>query len=219
MARLKIPDRYKAALTLLMEMDEPTFEVLSSELHQAPLSVSDKEFSEKTFEKMARKYTQSDIVSLARALQALSTIRNSAEVSLETFSNDVTEAFSESNPGLEKVRLDTFKGRIQKALNAPTFSLEGKATSLIISDDHRYCKSRVVTDLRPVFNENLDDGPELMMLVHSLKLTYHEGDAKQRVFHLAMNGRDVAELRSVLDRAEAKAKSLRERVPQYPYWE
>lgn len=224
MAKLKIPERYRPALKFLAEMDDATFGVISSALggpkNASPDQKLDKRLPSSISEKASGRYNEGEIDGLLRALRTLSVIRSSSEVGAAEFVTDVTDAFSEvSGSNLKEPNKGRFAERLRGLLDAAPFVLEGKATSLIISDERVYCKSRAITDLRPIFSDDIEDGPLAMIIVHSLKLTFHQGREKHQVFHLAMDSNDIAELRKVLDRAEAKAKSLRDRIPQYPYWE
>ena len=64
-----------------------------------------------------------------------------------------------------------------------------------------------MTDMRPVFGS--DEKPAGAVVVHTLKLTYHEGPKRSlREFFVAMNRDDLDELREVLDRALRKQSEL-----------
>jgi hypothetical protein len=201
-------------------MDEETFRIVSSSLAPLTRSSADKELPSLMAAKTAGKYSEAEVERLLRALRSLSVIRSSSEVTNDEFNRDVTEALEEIiDSDEDRAYAERFGARLKVLLSAGPFVLEGKATSLLISDENVYCKARAITDLRPIFRDDLEEGPEAMIVVHSLKLTFHRGSREHQVFHLALDASDIAELRGVLDRAEAKAKVLKERVPQYPYWE
>ena len=81
-----------------------------------------------------------------------------------------------------------------------------KAGALLFEQQLVLCNSRVVTDVRPVFDEaaNL---VQAFVPFHTLALTCHEG-GETREFHIAMDLNDVAELREHLERAERKEEVL-----------
>ena len=102
-----------------------------------------------------------------------------------------------------------------------TLALERKLTallgveSLVISAkafdvQHEYDKlfitARIITDTRAVFNQA---GTEAVgtMIVHNLNIKYSENGQFKEAF-IALDDADIAKLRRVLDRAEAKTAIL-----------
>jgi hypothetical protein len=51
-----------------------------------------------------------------------------------------------------------------------------------------------------------------MVVLHTLKLVYHEGPKRHEEFFVALDGDDLRTLRKLIDRAEAKAETLRPAV-------
>jgi hypothetical protein len=200
-------------------MDDTDFRAISSSLKNSVLESKDDRLPATISEETSSTYNEGEIDGLLRALHSLSIIRSSSEVPPREFIQDVKDAFSEMSPKTPKNDLDRFADRVQILLETDHFAVAGKASSLILSDEKVYCKARIVTDLRPIFHDDFQDGPEMMIVVHSLKLTFHQGTRDHQIFHLAMDANDITELRKVLDRAESKAKLLKERIPQYPFWE
>jgi hypothetical protein len=69
-------------------------------------------------------------------------------------------------------------------------------------------KVRLVTDIRPVFSDNVAEIPKVSLLIHMLNLTVRDGDS-QRHLTVAMDSSDLQALKSALDRAELKEKTLK----------
>ena len=79
-------------------------------------------------------------------------------------------------------------------------------------DERVFCQARILTDLRPVFGQVIEDGPKAMVVVHLLKLTFHKGSEKHQEFFVSLDGDDLKTLRGLIDRAEAKAKTLKSSI-------
>jgi hypothetical protein len=88
--------------------------------------------------------------------------------------------------------------------------VDAKAKELQLEAEHTFCDARVVTDLRPVFGGNISDSPEAMILVHTLKLGYHDsGSQTHKEMYLALDADDVVKLAEILRRAQEKTKTLK----------
>ena len=66
-----------------------------------------------------------------------------------------------------------------------------------------------MTDWRPVFSDGPAPEPEAGFVVHTLKLHYHAGDQMED-FYVAVDHGDLIDIKSQIDRAIAKADSLRQ---------
>jgi hypothetical protein len=84
-----------------------------------------------------------------------------------------------------------------------------KGRDLLTENQRCYCQARIVTDVRPIFAADAGSGPQASVVVHMLKISYHEGrDLKD--FFVALDSDDVKELRLILDRSLSKAEALRQ---------
>ncbi|HEX9942177.1 MAG TPA: hypothetical protein VGG03_09185 [Thermoanaerobaculia bacterium] len=88
-----------------------------------------------------------------------------------------------------------------------TLGVTSKAWTVVRDFERTYCFSRILTDIRAVFRPNSDD-PAAAVIVHNLKLAYHEGDELCEFF-VGMTSRDLEKLKKVIERAERKEASLR----------
>jgi hypothetical protein len=88
-------------------------------------------------------------------------------------------------------------------------SIIAKATGVFLDHERIYCGARILTDIRPVFSSDAAVMPNAAVIVHTLKIGYHEnGDHKE--FYLALDAEDIRKLQEILNRANTKAQSLKE---------
>ncbi len=71
--------------------------------------------------------------------------------------------------------------------------------------------SKILSDLRYVFKSDPEEEPYGAVIVHLLKLTYHE-DTEHKEFFVAMDDGDLRHLKEVIERAEKKARTLRRKL-------
>jgi hypothetical protein len=78
--------------------------------------------------------------------------------------------------------------------------------------ERAFCDARILTDLRPIFGGEVD-APKAMIIVHTLKLSYHDAaTGKHEELFVAIDDEDIEKLKRILERAERKAKSLVSRL-------
>lgn len=84
-----------------------------------------------------------------------------------------------------------------------------KANDIIGEYKNVFLQARVISDIRPVFSDKLEDSPEVGLIVHNLHIHYKadEEGAHKDIF-LALDAKDIEMLKNALIRAEKKEKSL-----------
>jgi hypothetical protein len=156
-----------------------------------------------------------DFKQIAEALAGLYSVRSIRDVPVEEFVEDVCDAMEiipEEQLRLPLSEREQFKGKLRTLMGAELFAIAAKAYDLATDDERTFCGARILTDLRPVFGGRIEDGPRAMVVVHLLKLAYHQGSDKHEQFYLSLDDGDLKELRRLIDRAEAKAATLRSAV-------
>lgn len=225
MPKLNIPERYRAGVSKIRRLDERSVREIRSALEQPVESpkvtgngVEIPSKPDAVAIKAMRSVSSvntSDFKQIAEALAALYGVKSTRDVSVDEFADDVCDAL-ESLPS-EEERLphserEQFKGKLVTLLSADVFSLVSKTYDLATEDERTFCDARILTDLRPVFGTQVEDGPQAMVVVHLLKLAYHQGSEHHNQFYVALDDDDLQTLKKLLDRAEAKAKTLRSAV-------
>lgn len=217
MAKLTIPKRYQAGVSQIRKMPEETASEIRSALDQvfANQKQQDATVAEPTdiaTTAITSLSTQTDdFTPMAKALAALYAVKSQSDRSVEEFVEDVCDAMEslDSEEKLPHAEREQFKGKLLLLLNADLFAVAAKAYDLKTDDERTFCHARILTDLRPVFGQRIEDGPKAMIVVHLLKLGFHQGSEKHQQFYISLDADDLEELRKVVDRAEAKAKTLR----------
>jgi hypothetical protein len=92
-----------------------------------------------------------------------------------------------------------------------------KAYDLQTEGERTFCDARILTDLRPVFGKDIASGPAGMVIIHRLKLGYHNSEGEHRTFYIALDAEDLVTLKKAIDRAELKARSLKSIVKDVPF--
>ncbi len=89
--------------------------------------------------------------------------------------------------------------------------VSAKIIGVVSDHDHVYCRARILTDIRPVFASSVSEPPAAMVVVHTLRLSYHSSSASGETqgFYIALDSSDLEELQQQIERAIEKEKTLR----------
>ena len=205
MPLISIPKSSYPPLKQLLEMDDSKFggvlEILNSlrEVERA------KDLTGKL--KSAGLLTTDKIEDFVRTILALSGLRSEMDVSADELAEDVCRAMGGTGD-LPQADYNRLKSRLVQLLSSGPLAMTAKISDVVTEYEHLLCTARILTDVRPVFPEPLGR-PTVMGVMHNLKITYHEG-RETREFYVAMDDRDIANLRALLERAERKSTMLRE---------
>lgn len=210
--QLRIPERYHTGFVMLAGLKDEVFQGLLSVLSREHPAVNYLELSSRISEKIEA-IPPDNIVGIIETLDALYGIRARLALPIPEFVEVVLRAMDES--GVEELGLsgedrEHLKDRLVRLLDLDSLDATSKATDVLLEHEHTIHDARVMTDIRPVFGLNTDAPPIGAMVVHALKLSYHEADELKELF-VALDTGDVDRLIETLERAKSKAKSL-ERV-------
>jgi hypothetical protein len=219
MARLDIPPRYRAGLALIRDLDADTTRLISDALDSIPALKSDNSSSPPNLEESVMnslanipKLTKTQFRTITEALLSLYGVKASRELPLEEFVEAISDAQESLQPENARWTPDDkkkFQSTLAALLSAKMFGLATKIIDLRTEDEHVFCHARIITDLRPVFSQNIEDGPQGMIIVNLLKVAYHDSSSEHSELMVSLTADDLQTLRKIIDRAEAKARSLK----------
>lgn len=209
MPGLTIPKRHRVGIANLLKLEDGARRELSAALREASPTLDLHRLTTDLLAKI-RSIDTSDLGPILDAVISLSFAAATAEILIPEFVEDVCNAVNES--GIAKPRLSdddcvAFKRCLSDLLTADVFSIGTKARVLMQDHERTFCRARILTDIRPVFGPEVSESPKAVVVVHSLKISYHEG-RELKDFYVALDSDDIESLRKLVDRADSKAKSL-----------
>jgi len=220
-AKLNIPERYRPGLTMIRQLDADSVRAIKLALDgvQAQTTLDEGSVSGRNIEESVTsavttvpKMSKSDIRKITETLISLYGVKSAREISLEEFVEEISDALESLDPSGEKwppAERKRLEQNLTTLLSADMFALVAKVVDLRTDDERVFCHARILTDLRPVFGSKVEDGPQAMVVVHLLKLGFHTAGEQHPEFFVSLDSDDLKTLKSLIDRAEAKARSLR----------
>jgi len=144
-------------------------------------------------------------------------------VTAEELLDVITEGFAKQakdDTGRENLDLWTrARGAVLEVMQSirPDHPLQvvRKVEKLAYAHQNVLTEARIITELRPVFDE-AGDRIVQGIIVNTLLIDYFDGGRNQRI-EFGLDATDVAELRRVSQRAEGKAVALREAMCGLPW--
>lgn len=214
MARVRVPSKYRKGLQCLAQLTDDAVNDLFVALETYPVrlypSVSD------VFEHISAKTkiaSEADTRLVLDAILSMYPVLTLSNKPLGELTSEIVESMRDHESADEPVLVDTQLARLNdslsKLLKIPSLSLAVKATGILLQNERSLIASRILTDVRPVFDIDSDDiGGGLV--IHTLKLEYiSENDEEPQQFFVSLDSDDIEDLIRHLERAKQKATKLK----------
>ncbi len=212
--KLKIPEPFLEQFTLLKNLKREQREILIQELEK--ITTDYIEFSTDQFESISSKLKmdQKDLRDLLDLILEIFFIQYSDEqkTSVEDFLKKLEEGIKDTKN--DKVIPVDGEWEEYMAFWESIFSMDktigllAKANNIRKDYDYRYLKSKIYTEIRPIFSRNIDtDLANAAILYHNLKIQYRQEFLPEHFF-ISLNPEDLRNLKEVVDRALEKEKNL-----------
>ena len=206
---LKVPERHVPAFKALLRMQEDDFSHLLNALDSADPTEPLSRLAESIHQGSG--LSVSGARSLLDAVMGLAALRQRSLTSIDHMAARVASSpqFAEAVDGCEN-----FIARTKSLLSSDVIRLYSKASSIGSEYERLYVNAQILTDLRPLFNDEHTDGPqpEAALLSHTLSLHFIGSDGKHDNFFVVLDDSDLKNLQQVIDRAIQKADALRRQL-------
>jgi hypothetical protein len=207
---LQVPKQHLPTIGKILALSDAATTELISALSSATITSEAPALAEKIAGSVPT-IQPTDLAEILGTLYSLYHVREFSEVGSSRFLTDLVEGLR-SNPDFNLKKAEdasAAKKRFQRLLNVETLNILTKAIRLQRDGERIYCDARIVSDIRPVFGDDVADKPISAVITHTLKLGYHEGgDHKQ--FFVVLDEQDLIALHEVIARAISKGASLTE---------
>ena len=206
MPAIRIPDDHVEGFLLLARLEETSFEQFQDKFFSLMPdgAVPSIESIQKSIETWEDETDRKMVV----AVLGLFGFWASYQTEQTALLQDIQNAYEQQSE--EKENSEKLIERLKQLLeNGEALRCTFKALTLIRESEHLYSNSRILTDIRPVFNE--DDAQlsgDYAVILHRLKLSWDEAEAGKEAY-LTMTTTQLEELKNVIERAIDKDKNLR----------
>lgn len=206
----QIPKDDLLAILKINDLSDESVKALSSVLAVAPMKHDIEEMTESIADAI-QSIPYDELTSIIRVLDTLYHIREVTNVDLPLFIDDIADGVQYSDYDdidLQKVEATSLKRKLEALLSIKTLKLISKSTIIQCDGERLYCESKILSDIRPIFDDDPSIIPSGAVITHTLKVIYHLGRDRQE-FHVILNSEDLESLQEVITRAQMKEKTLK----------
>jgi hypothetical protein len=155
--------------------------------------------------------TKKEAREVIEALMSLYSVRTGMDMSIDSFVVALLEAAQQTTSNVPDEHatqpLEVVRATLRTLLSVRPLSIIAKARSLHTDHENTFCNARILTDLRAVFDADVNEAPAGFVMAHILKLGYHHA-GRHTELHIAMDKIDVDTMIRALQRAKAKSATL-----------
>lgn len=203
---LNIPEPFRASLTLLEDLGDDQFDALHDTLRSHPPTTSRSRIVDTLAAKFfsARGDQAQRFVEMVIATSALPSL-------LDQPPEDVAVAIAQA---VDRDDSSVLRSRLSKLLRIESLILRNKSQSL--ASDYQYALRdvRILTDIRPVFDETINV-PTKAIVTHSLKLEYVGNRSETTYIALTTDG--LNDLKNAVERALQKEQALHDLLMTFKF--
>ena len=208
MAVLRIPDSEVAVLRKMAELNDVVFSALLKAAGETKTDVIYSDFSD-ILGSAGLQPNLPELKPIIRTIANLYSVMINRDKKPEEIASDLIEGIELRKTIVvsdeEKIIL---KNRLQKILSVgKLIGLTAKAFDVMTEQDHAFGAVRVLSDIRPVFQENVDS-ISAAVVIHTLRIAYHQ-HGEHREFSVALTSDDIKKVAEEIERAKAKEKTLK----------
>ncbi len=210
MANLQIPRDYHSAVTEIINLNDTQRSNLLELFQSLPLSLDQNKLISDSLVRFQEIGIQNGekIFSFVTSLYSLLQDVDEGVLS-EKLIQDIINAIN-AEPSLPKLKAQESQDFSRFLINLLTSSkslyIAAKAINIITEQEHLFLESRILTDVRFIFNE-VENEPSEAVIIHNLKLTYRNNDEKKDLF-VALDNSDLIKLSQQIARAMQKTKAI-----------
>ena len=207
MATISIPERVYPGLRIISELDDKEINKVIKFLNSFHIGEDLQTLADELNDLVGEDrgdYLMQAILSFSRLIEY-------DEVNLEDVANNLTTSYFElTNTKSTKPKAKRLTDNLIKILsNYKNLKLSIKSRRNSMYNENNLDKSKLFTDIRLVFDEELNDKNRIGIILHKLYLQY-ERNGETQEFHLTMDLKDLKKLKSQIEESILKDELIRE---------
>lgn len=215
MKRATVGEDVFKALELLSGVAPATIESVAVDLErELPLKLILDDDVERVVLANASLAPESEEVKAAvvEVIGGIHSLLQSANTSANQLIADISEAYLttvEDEDGQVNAgqKIENLQKNLRQILRVKQVYAATKALALLNDEDRLFLRSKIITNVRPIFEEDVALPIIGSIITHSLKISVRSNGGNEN-YYFALDSRDLLELKDSIDRAIAKSNAL-----------
>jgi len=204
-----IPEDAEPGLSLLVNLSEKQWAILISNLNKLPQCCKFDNFKEAI--RSSLESSIQEVEKIKELIFSLYLYKNINYWSSEEIAEDITELLVESEDEdlkIDKERSELFKANLNKLLSFDnSIGLSIKGTQLLDENQNIFERSRIITDIRPIFDSYKIDKIDASLVIHNLKIRFISQETDSDIYFI-LDQNDLKDLKEQILRAEKKEQAI-----------
>jgi len=208
MPKYSIPTQVQNGFKFIITLNTDELNVLSNIIKKAKIGQGIKYIVEENFTKFSD-FDKNKFEQIIIALFSMANIYLDSKNNLEQFILDFSESFECFFQDTSSAELDKLKSCLTKLLpNFNSIILTTKTRELFTENPKNMLETRIVSDIRIVFDDEINAKAQSAIIIHNLKIDYFN-DFDKKSFFVSLDLSDLKKLQKVIERAIEKDNSIR----------
>jgi hypothetical protein len=210
MRRIRIPPEITKALAPLAKLNPALVRRLSDELGE---KLEVRLLVESDVEKLVQSSAvladvkEEDRSLLTDSLTGLHYLKSASGYGVDELIDVVSKAFGREGDSADGSR-ERLEENLRTILSIKPLIASAKALDLLSERDKVLLGTRILSNIRPVFDDDLTAPFLASVVTHSLKITVRGASSGAETIYLSLDTQDLKDLRDTIDRAILKANSI-----------
>jgi hypothetical protein len=217
MPRSEMPEKYKQGLNIIADLSESELSSLLSILSETNISLNTRTLLSSIVSRLSEKLAEKSATELSILVDTIIffcyTIPSDRELmSLQEVVDQIVSDLKELSITHDH-QYEILKDRLKVILGTKLLSNLNKATSLVQESQNIFSDVRIISDIRPIFGEDVHNQPVGAFVIHNLRISYVSNERRQEIY-FALDSQDIEIMIKELTRAKDKTEQLAQFVKQ-----
>ncbi len=212
MIKYGIPEEVIGGFIKLVSLSAENEIILEEIIKQIKIGDSPIVVGENNFHKFDN-LTDIDLIEILVSMYSLVNIFVESNDSVEIFSSDFSQSYKEINKinNIEVAEKDVFSLKNKLIKYLPLFNnikITIKARDLRLNSPSIFKNSKIITDIRMIFDNDFSNKEQYAIIIHQLNITKTEGENTIETY-ISLDSNDLIKLKDSIDRALLKEDSIK----------
>ena len=203
-AKIAVPDLVKKGFELARDLSETAFSEMLEALEQVEPTLLTIDLANAITDKV-NDISTDDLEEIFDLVSSFFAGSASLALDYKEFIDGIVNAEAEDSPKAEQSNL---KSRLRRLMKSKTLMVTAKALNVMTDYPNVFAGARILTEIRPVFDQDASIAPPAAVIMHLLKIHFYTAGGREE-FYVALDGDDLKRLKEVTIRALAKSETLK----------
>lgn len=204
MPRIRIPDLALPGFKALAELDEEKIQKLSQFLNSLPVGFKMSDLNDYLLSELE----VSESRSIVQTLFSFRELLEHRNVNFQELSDSLVESYKDIETEISDEELAILKRNLEIIFqNSNSLKLTLKTKQLRTEDSKVYSDSKVITDIRLIFNDDIEESNRNGVVIHKLHFEFFE-NKELNDFFISLDLSELKELKEHIDRAIKKDETI-----------